>query len=192
MFACMISRSVMSSSLRPHGLQPARFLCPWNSPGKNTGVGCHFLLQGIFLTQGLNPCLLHLCVFIYINHFAVQQKSAQHCGSNTIKKCNPQKKKKSGRSGEKRNLQELERILQSEKGHFNENSHNEINSVLLYQLLGQVADFTGVENLSQRWCGPGNSSRLSLKRPENRGMPCREAAIPDRSQPSMQGNLRKW
>ena len=32
-------------------------LCPWNSPGKNTGVGCHFLLQGIFPTQGSNPCL---------------------------------------------------------------------------------------------------------------------------------------
>ena len=32
--------------LRPHGLQPARLLCPWDSPGKNTGVGCHFLLQG--------------------------------------------------------------------------------------------------------------------------------------------------
>ena len=35
-------------------------LCPWDSPGKNTGVGCHFLLQGIFLTQGSNPSLLHL------------------------------------------------------------------------------------------------------------------------------------
>ena len=33
---------------------------PWESPGKNAGVGCHFLLQGIFVTQGLNPCLLHL------------------------------------------------------------------------------------------------------------------------------------
>ena len=33
---------------------PARLLCPWDSPGKNTGVGCHFLLQGIFLTQGSN------------------------------------------------------------------------------------------------------------------------------------------
>ena len=39
--------------------QPARLLCPWDSPGKNTGVGCHFLLQGIFLIQGLNPGLLH-------------------------------------------------------------------------------------------------------------------------------------
>ena len=36
---------------------PARLLRPWNFPGKNTGVGCHFLLQGIFPTQGLNPGL---------------------------------------------------------------------------------------------------------------------------------------
>ena len=35
----------MSSSLRPHGLQPASLLCPWNSPGNNTEVGCHSLLQ---------------------------------------------------------------------------------------------------------------------------------------------------
>ena len=43
-----------------HGLQPARVLCPWDSPGKNTGVGCHFLLQGILLTQGSNQHLLCL------------------------------------------------------------------------------------------------------------------------------------
>ena len=36
-----------------------RLLCQWNFPGKNTGVGCHFLLQGIFSTQGSNPHLLH-------------------------------------------------------------------------------------------------------------------------------------
>ena len=42
--------SVMSNTLQPYGLWPARLLCPWNSPGMNTGVGCHFLLQGIFLT----------------------------------------------------------------------------------------------------------------------------------------------
>ena len=35
----------MSNSVRPHRRQPTRFLCPWDSPGKNTGVGCHFLLQ---------------------------------------------------------------------------------------------------------------------------------------------------
>ena len=58
--SCMfVSHSVMSNCLRLHGLYPARFLCPWNSPCKNTGVGCHFLLQGIFLTQGLNPGLLY-------------------------------------------------------------------------------------------------------------------------------------
>ena len=43
--------SVMSNSLRLHGLQPARLLSPWDSPGENTGVGYHFLLQGIFLIQ---------------------------------------------------------------------------------------------------------------------------------------------
>ena len=40
-----VSHSVLSNSLWPHGLQPARIIHPWNSPGKNTGVGCHFLLQ---------------------------------------------------------------------------------------------------------------------------------------------------
>ena len=47
----------VSNSLRPHGLQPARFLSPWDSPSNNTGVGCHSLLQGIFPTWGSNPRL---------------------------------------------------------------------------------------------------------------------------------------
>ena len=54
--------SVMSDSFQPQGLYPARLLCPWNFPSKNTGAGCHFLLQGIFPTQGLTLsllCLLH-------------------------------------------------------------------------------------------------------------------------------------
>ena len=38
--------------LAPHGLQPTRLLCPWDSPGKSTGVGGHALLQGVFPTQG--------------------------------------------------------------------------------------------------------------------------------------------
>ena len=41
------------------------FFCPWNSPGKNTGVGCHSLLQGIFPTQGLNPHLLRCGQILY-------------------------------------------------------------------------------------------------------------------------------
>ena len=44
----------MSNCLQPHGLEPARLVCTWDFSGKNTGVGCHFLLQGIFQTQGLN------------------------------------------------------------------------------------------------------------------------------------------
>ena len=53
--ACILSHlSLVSNSLQPYRLYPARLLCPWDSPGKNTGMGCHFLLQGIFPTQGLN------------------------------------------------------------------------------------------------------------------------------------------
>ena len=79
---------------------PARFPCPWGFPGRNTGVGCHFLLQGIFLTQGSNLSLLKVsCITgrffsteppgktiyikvykdIYLNHFVVQLKLTQHC-----------------------------------------------------------------------------------------------------------------
>ena len=54
-----VSVSVAPDSLRPHELQPTRLLCPWGSPGKNTGVGCHFLSLGTFLTQGSNPGLPH-------------------------------------------------------------------------------------------------------------------------------------
>ena len=62
--ACgVLSRSVMSDSLWPHGLEPARLLCP---PGKNTGVSCHALLQGIIPTQGSNPGLPH-CRWIFYN-----------------------------------------------------------------------------------------------------------------------------
>ena len=43
----------------------AKLLCPWNSPGKNNGVGCHSLLQGIFQTQGLNLDLLHFRQILY-------------------------------------------------------------------------------------------------------------------------------
>ena len=52
-----VSHSVVSNCLWPHGLQPTRLLCPWNSPGNNSEVGSHSFLQGIFPTQGLNPHL---------------------------------------------------------------------------------------------------------------------------------------
>ena len=52
---CQVA-SVVSNSLQPHGLKPTKFLCPWDSPSKNTGVGFHTLLQGIFSTQGSRQC----------------------------------------------------------------------------------------------------------------------------------------
>ena len=58
MYACVLSCSVVSDSLQPHGLQLTRLLCPWDFPGKNTGVGSNFLLQGTVPTQGWNPRLL--------------------------------------------------------------------------------------------------------------------------------------
>ena len=54
MWSMKWSRSVVSNSLQPHGLEPTRLLSPWDFPGKSTGVGCHFLLQGIFPTQASN------------------------------------------------------------------------------------------------------------------------------------------
>ena len=58
--ACVhtLSHWIMSNSLQPYGLQPARLLCSWNSPGKNTGASCHFLLQGIFPDPGIEPTFL--------------------------------------------------------------------------------------------------------------------------------------
>ena len=52
---CMLRCSVLFNYLRSCGLESTRLFCPRNFPGKNTGVGCHFLLQGIFPTQGWNP-----------------------------------------------------------------------------------------------------------------------------------------
>ena len=55
---CVCVQSCLT--LRYHALWPTRLLCPWSSPGKNIGVGCHFLLKEISPTQGSNLCLLHL------------------------------------------------------------------------------------------------------------------------------------
>ena len=52
------SPSVVSHSLQPHGLQPTRLLCPWDFPGKSTGVGCHCLLQIECHTTSHTTCLI--------------------------------------------------------------------------------------------------------------------------------------
>ena len=69
----------MSDCLRTHGLWPARLLCPWDSPGKNAGVGCRSLLQGIFPTQQLNPGLLHCRQILYRLSYREAPKVAQSC-----------------------------------------------------------------------------------------------------------------
>ena len=66
----MLSLSVMSDPLRLHGLWPSRLLCSWDFPGKNTGVDSHFLLQGIFPSQGWNTGLLDCRqIYYYLNHW---------------------------------------------------------------------------------------------------------------------------
>ena len=93
-----VSCSVMFDSLWHHGLYPTRVLYPWNSPGMNTGVGCHSLLQGIFLTQGSNLGFPHkqadsllsepprkhiyVCIYIYIyiyfHHYCFERKTRNY------------------------------------------------------------------------------------------------------------------
>ena len=73
-----VSHSVVSSSLQPHGVySPTRLLCLRNSPGKNTEVGSHSLLQGIFLTQGSNPGLPHCRQILY--HLSHQGSPRERC-----------------------------------------------------------------------------------------------------------------
>ena len=59
------SHSIVSDSLWLHWLGPTRLLCPWDFPGNSIRVDCHFLLQGIFPTQGSNPGLLHCRQTLY-------------------------------------------------------------------------------------------------------------------------------
>ena len=63
MHMCSVD-SVMFDPFQPHGLYPARLLCPWDFLNKNTRVGCHAFFQGTFLTQGLN--LLHCRQILYL------------------------------------------------------------------------------------------------------------------------------
>ena len=67
-FSFLVTKS-RQTLLWLHGLEPTRLLCPWAFPDKNTGVGCHFLLQGTFQTQGSNLHLLHCRQILY--HWAI-------------------------------------------------------------------------------------------------------------------------
>ena len=73
------SHSVVSDSLPPHGLQPAKLLCLWNSPGKNTGVGCHSLLHGR-LYQKMSYILEHpVGVYWELKNYLVLGKKIAPC-----------------------------------------------------------------------------------------------------------------
>ena len=69
-----LTQQVLSDSLVTPRTITRQIPCPWDLPGKNTGVGCHFLLQGIFLTQGWNPHLLHW----QVDSFALSQQGSPH------------------------------------------------------------------------------------------------------------------
>ena len=70
-----VSHLVVPNSLWSHELQPTKLLCPWDFPGKDTGVVCHFLLQGLFLTQeGSSPGFLHCREFLYWLSYEVSPK----------------------------------------------------------------------------------------------------------------------
>ena len=70
MFSCF---KVVSDSLRPYGLELTRLPFPGDFPGKNIGVGCHFLCQGIFLTLASNPHLLCLLDSTPLSHLGSQK-----------------------------------------------------------------------------------------------------------------------
>ena len=63
-WCAVLGRSAVADSLRPHGLQPARLLCPWGC-SRQYWSGCHCFLQVIFLMQGLNLCLQHCRQILY-------------------------------------------------------------------------------------------------------------------------------
>ena len=87
-FCCFLVIKSCLTLLRPHGLQPARLLCPWDFPGKNTGVGFHALLQGIFPIQGSSLHLLH-CSCIGRRFFTTEPPEKIWCDF-----CHQKKKKK--------------------------------------------------------------------------------------------------
>ena len=73
--------SVVSDTWGAYGLLPTRLLCLWDSLGKNTGMGCHALLQGIFPIQGSNPLLLYLLHHRQILYPQILFNDLQKCKS---------------------------------------------------------------------------------------------------------------
>ena len=82
-WGCCFITKLCPVLLLSHGLQPSKHLYPWGFPGKNTRVGFHFLLQGIFLNQGLN---LHLCLLPWqADSLPLSHQGSLSCGNNKPK-----------------------------------------------------------------------------------------------------------
>jgi len=74
-------------TLQPCGLYLTRLFCPWDSPGKNNGVSCHALLQGIFPTQGSNMHLSHCKWILY--RWAIREAHIRWCIIKPLEERNP-------------------------------------------------------------------------------------------------------
>ena len=84
---CVLVTQLCLTLCGPIDYKPTRFLCPWNSSGKNTGVGCRALLQGIFLTQGSNLGLPQ--ILYHLSHLEITWRSEHiHVIRTQIKKQN--------------------------------------------------------------------------------------------------------
>ena len=84
-FCCSFIAKMCLTLVWPRGLLPSRLLCPWDFPGRNTGVGCCFLLQGIFSTQGSNLCLLYCRRILYqLSRLGSLYKAFQHMNYKRI------------------------------------------------------------------------------------------------------------
>ena len=67
MCVCSVTQSCLTLCDAMGHKETTSLLCLWDSRGKNTGAGCHFLLQGIFLSPGLDPCsFLSMCISLYL------------------------------------------------------------------------------------------------------------------------------
>ena len=108
------------SSLRPCGLGPSRLLCPWNSPGKNSGVPSQSLLLGIFLTQGLNPGLPHCRHLCHLSHQGAQLKEPREGdmggkGGNSVSTCTSHTHSPSMSPSSVRGCSLMKQLLQNSK-----------------------------------------------------------------------------
>ena len=79
-FPCFLEVSAFSGC-------SSRCLCPWDSPGQNNGVSCHSLLQGIFLTQGLNLSLLHCSSACSHQSTKVEFRIRKCCRNEGLPRC---------------------------------------------------------------------------------------------------------